>query len=76
MNWAGVGNAAAGMALFKLIENLFKSTENKLATKKDIQELKTLIKGRYLPVNNARIDSMGRSAFYDVETGNVEYLYR
>jgi hypothetical protein len=74
MSLAGVGNAAAGVAVVETAKYLLTAPENKPATKKDIQELKALIKGRYLPVNNAEKDAMGRSAFYDVETGNVVFL--
>jgi hypothetical protein len=74
MSFAGVGNAAAGVAAVEIVKSVFTPPENKPATKKDIQELKTLIKGRYLPVNNVKIDLMGKRPFYDVVTGNVEFL--
>ena len=74
MSLAGVGNAAAGAAVVEVVKTVFTTQDNKRATKKDIKELKTLITGRYLPVNNAGKDSMGRSPFYDVETGNVVYI--
>ncbi|UAM97988.1 hypothetical protein K8354_17160 [Polaribacter litorisediminis] len=68
MSAAGVGNAAAGTALVELGKNVFGIAA---ATKKDIQELKSFIKGRYLPINNLMKDSMGRFPYYDVETGHV-----
>ncbi|MDN3665793.1 hypothetical protein ACFFU1_18295 [Algibacter miyuki] len=74
MSFAGVGNAAAGVAVVDGLKSLLTAKENKAATKKDIQELKTLIIGRFLPINNISIDSMGRCPFYDVETGSVVYM--
>ena len=74
MSFSGVGNAAAGVAVVEGLKSLLTAKENKAATKKDIQELKTLILSRYLPINNIGRDSMGRSPFYDVETGNAVYL--
>ncbi|MFT4847625.1 MAG: hypothetical protein ACI83B_000146 [Sediminicola sp.] len=76
MSFAGVGNAAVGVGAVEVIKNLLTAEPNKPATKKDIQELKALITGRYLPVNNTGKDSMGRSPFYDVVTGDVEFLFR
>jgi hypothetical protein len=73
MSAAGVGNVVAGTALVELGKNVFGIAA---ATKKDIQELKSFIKGRYLPINNLMKDPMGRFPFYDVETGNVVYLNR
>lgn len=71
MSLAGVGNAAAGAVLVELGKNALGITA---ATKKDIQELKSFIKGRYLPINNLMKDPMGRFPFYDVETGNIVYF--
>lgn len=76
MSVAGVGNVVAGVAAVEATKYLLTAPENKPATKKDIQELKAFIKGRYLSVNNADKDDDGRSPFYDVETGNVVYLFR
>jgi hypothetical protein len=73
MSFAGVGNAAAGTALVELAKNVLGIAP---ATKKDIQELKSFIKRRYLPINNLMKDSMGRFPFYDVETGHVVYLFK
>ena len=75
MTLAGVGNAVAGSALAEIGKNILTPTQNKPATKKDIQELKTLINGRrYLPVKNYQNDAYNRKPFYDVETGNVIFL--
>lgn len=76
MSWAGVGNAAAGAAAVGVVKSLLTPQENRAATKKDIQELKSLINGgRYLPVNNAQNDTYGRKPYYDLETGNVVFFY-
>ncbi|MUH35512.1 hypothetical protein D9O36_06655 [Zobellia amurskyensis] len=76
MSLAGVGNAATGVAVVELAKNMLTSAENKPATKKDIQELKTLIKSRYLPIKNLGKDATGRTPNYDVLTGYLVYLYR
>lgn len=76
MSMAGIGNAATGAALVEISKNILTSRENKAATKKDINELKALItRGRFLHVNNIPIDIHGRKPYYDVETGNVVYLF-
>ena len=74
MSLAGVGNAAAGVAAVELAKNMFTPAENKPATKKDIQELKALIRSRYLFIKNLQKDAMGRNPYYDVQTGNVVYI--
>tara|TARA_R110002049_G_scaffold181272_2_gene348571 strand:- start:197072 stop:197317 length:246 start_codon:yes stop_codon:yes gene_type:complete len=75
ISFAGVGNAAAGVAAVEIAKTMFTPAENKSATKKDIQELKALlIKSRYLLIKNLRRDSSGRKPYYDVQTGNVVYL--
>ena len=75
MTLAGVGEAAAGVALVELGKTLIIPKDNKPATKRDIQELKSMINGeRYLPVKNYQNDADGRKPFYDVETGKVVYL--
>lgn len=75
MSWAGFGNAAAGAGAFKIVSDLLTPEYKKPATKKDIQEIKSLISGgRYLPVNNGKNDEYGRKPFYDIETGNVVYF--
>jgi hypothetical protein len=74
MTWSGVGNAFTGAAAVEVAKNIFTPLEKKPATKKDIQELKAFIKGRYLPIKNAEKDVYGRFPYYDVVTGNVVYL--
>jgi hypothetical protein len=77
MSLAGVGNAAAGAAIVEVVKTVFTEAENKPATKKDIQELKSLlISGeRYLLVNNIPNDGFGRRPYFDIETGNMVYFY-
>ncbi|WP_166963274.1 hypothetical protein [Yeosuana marina] len=77
MSWAGFGNAVTGAGAAKIVSDLLTPEYKKPATKKDIQEIKSLISGvRYLPVNNAENDTYGRKPFYDIETGYVVYLYQ
>ncbi|RIA09386.1 hypothetical protein OE09_1218 [Flavobacteriaceae bacterium MAR_2010_72] len=77
VSFAGIGNAMIGNWAADGVKHFLTPTEDKPATRKDLQKLlKTFkLKGRYLPVNNAIKDADGRSAFYDVETGNIVYLY-
>lgn len=45
------------------------------AIKNDINELKPILKGaRYFPVNNMHPNRYGKYPYYDIETGNIEYL--
>ena len=71
MSVAGVANATVGTGVVELAKHALGIAP---ATKKDIQELKTLIKGRLLRVNNMDNDAYGRSPFYEVQTGNLVYL--
>ena len=75
MSWAGFGNAATGAGAAKIVLDLLTPENNKPATKKDIQEIKSLISDRYLPIKNLGNDQFGKRPFYDVETGNVEFFY-
>jgi len=76
MSWGGVGNSAVGTVLGNAATHFLTPEDKKLATKKDIEDLKSLISNRYLPVNNLGVDRFGRRPFYDVETGNVEFFYQ
>jgi len=76
MSWAGIGNTAVGIGLYELLKKLLTAENNKLVKKKDLDELKSLIMGkRYFPVNNYLKDNIGRKPYFDIETGNVEYLF-
>ena len=76
MSWGGVGNSAVGTIIGNATTRLLTPEEKKPATKKDIEELKSLISDRYLPINNLNNDPMGRLPYYDVESGDLVYLYR
>lgn len=76
MSLAGVGNATAGAAIVEIGKTIFTAKKNKPATKKDIDELKQLLVNRYFPVNNMAQDHLGRTPHYDIETGNIIYLYK
>jgi len=73
LSFVGMGNAAAGTAAFEIAKSLFTSQENKPATKRDIAELKSILKGRYFPVRNISKDVYGRLPYYDIETGDLVY---
>ena len=75
INLPSIGNATLGIAAFEVAKEVFTPIENKPATKKDLQELKNLILGRYLPVKNADKDAYGKMPYYDVETGDVVFLF-
>ncbi|WP_146740281.1 hypothetical protein [Flavobacterium lacus] len=75
MSFAGVGNAAAGVAAIKLVESIFTSEENKPATKKDIEMLKkALSKDRYKLMENLIPRPDGYRAYFDSFTNNLVYL--
>lgn len=73
INLASIGSSALGVASVEVVKSLFTPTENKPATKKDLQELKSFMKGRYLPIHNIGKHASGKMPYYDVETGNVVY---
>ncbi len=70
---AGDANAAIGTAAVDLVKNIFTPKDDMPATKRDIQEVKALLKDRYFPVRNINKDAYGRLAYYDIETGNLIY---
>ncbi|WMI70059.1 MULTISPECIES: hypothetical protein [Mangrovimonas] len=74
MSWGGVANNIAGNMAYDTVKKIFTPKASEPATKKDIEDLKNLITNRYLPVNNVPKDHMGRTAFYDVQTGNVVFF--
>lgn len=73
MSWAGVGNAAAGTLAVNLLSNILISEENKPATKKDINQLISFIKQRYLPVYNLPIRNDGKKPYFDMQTSSIIY---
>ncbi|WP_282075798.1 hypothetical protein [Maribacter aquivivus] len=74
MSLAGIGNAAVGVAAVELAKNFVTPNANKPATKKDIEDLKAFLKSRFLPIYNLKKDVHGRTAYYDVQTGNLIYF--
>ncbi|MEP2058764.1 MAG: hypothetical protein ABJJ05_13210 [Maribacter litoralis] len=74
MSLAGIGNAAAGAAVAEIAKNIITPNANKPATKKDIEDLKMFFKTRFLPINNLKKDMHGRTAHYDIQTGNLVFL--
>ena len=74
MSASGVGNATAGNLIADGLKAMFTSDKNKPATKGDISDLISLIKKRYLPIENMHTDQFGRFPFYDVDTKSVVYL--
>ncbi|APQ16726.1 hypothetical protein A9200_18065 [Maribacter hydrothermalis] len=73
MSLAGIGNAAAGAAIAEIAKNIITPNANKPATKKDIDDLKAFFKARYYIVKNMNRDIHGRSAYYDILSGNIIY---
>ena len=74
MSTSGVANAAVGNVIAGGIKSFFTAEKNKPATKGDINDLITLIKKRYLPIQNMPMNQHGEFPYYDVETKNVVYL--
>ncbi|MDC9722888.1 MAG: hypothetical protein PSN34_08945, partial [Urechidicola sp.] len=75
INLTSVGNSALGVATIELAKNILTPADNKTVTRKEFNELKSFMSGRYLPVNNAEKDVYGKLPYYDVETGNVVFLF-
>jgi predicted aldo/keto reductase-like oxidoreductase len=70
MTLAGTSEAFVGAAAANAISHFLTNP----ATKNDINELKTLIKGaRYFPVNNMGANEYNQLPYYDIETGNLIY---
>ena len=74
MSFAGVGNAAAGVAVVKLAERLFTADENKPATKKDLKNLESKLVNRYYPIKNGQKNMLGKLPYFDVETSSIVYF--
>ena len=74
MSLAGVGNTVLGMGVVELAKEVLTPEHNKVATKRDIQDLKTFFRSRYLLVHNLSKDPYGRTPYYDVHTGNLIYM--
>lgn len=74
MSISGVGNAAAGAFIAKEVKDFFTRPENRTATRKDINELITTLKGRYFPIKNGPIREDGAKPYYDIQTQSYVYF--
>lgn len=72
---AGVGNAALGALAADGLKALFTNEADKALTKGDIRKIVAEIKGRHHLVLNANPMPDGRKPYFNIETGNVEYLW-
>ncbi len=70
---AGVANAAIGNFTVDFVKKKLTSKADMPATKRDIQEVKALLKERYLLIKNINKDPRGRSAYYDMLTSEMVY---
>lgn len=76
MSWSGVGNAAAGTAAVNILKNLVTPEHQKAATKGDLNELKSLIKGhRYFPIKNLHPNHLGQKPYFDIQEQVIVYFY-
>lgn len=73
MSWGGFGNAFSAIAAFEFLKRLLVSSEKKMATKQDVQELKNLIETRYFEVHNIPNDLYGNKPYFDMATGSIVY---
>ena len=77
---AGVANTVLGNIITDsakaLGKHLFNSPENDPATKKDIEELKSLLNKRYFKINNLPTDDLGGIPHFDMSNSTVVYLGR
>ena len=74
MSWGGFGNAAAGAAAVKIVENVFTPEGNKPATKGDLKNLEAKISKRYYPIKNMQVDSSGRNPYFDTIQSCIVYF--
>ena len=74
MSWGGFGNAAAGAAAVKIVENVFTPEGNKPATKSDLKNLEAKIAKRYYPIKNMQMDSSGRNPYFDTIKSCIVYF--
>ncbi|MBW2937515.1 hypothetical protein KXJ69_05325 [Aureisphaera sp. CAU 1614] len=74
ITFAGISNAAIGQTAVDLIKNIATPESKKPATKGDINELKSLIKGNLLPIKNMENNAFGKSPFYDVTNQIVIFI--
>jgi len=72
MSLAGIGNAAAGIAITEAVINIFTPEHNKPATKGDLLNLANHL-NRYRRIKNIKPDIFGKNPYLDLETGIVVY---
>ncbi|MHA7843222.1 MAG: hypothetical protein ACX93I_07885 [Winogradskyella sp.] len=72
---AGVANTALGTAAIEIAKKIATPEMKKNATKEDIENLATLIKGkRFYPIRNLPKNNSGKSPFYDLQTEKIVYF--
>jgi hypothetical protein len=69
---AGVGNAALGTLIVEALKFLSTSSENKKATKGDIEKLLSSLK-RYHKVENLPLNEQGKTPYFDLQTNEIIY---
>jgi hypothetical protein len=69
---AGVANSALGTAIVDASKRVFTKEENWSATKGDIWRLENRLQ-RYHKINNMKPNSLGQSAYFDLETAEVVF---
>jgi len=74
VNAAGIINSALGTGLANGVQAVFTKPGNKPATRKDIQDLISQVKERYLPILNMPQHADGKRPFYDTVQRAVLYL--
>ena len=74
VNAASIINSALGTGLANGVQAVFTKSENKPATKKDIQDLMFQVKERFMPITNMPQQADGKRPFYDTVQKAVLYL--
>ncbi|MEO2126848.1 MAG: hypothetical protein ABGW91_01695 [Christiangramia sp.] len=74
VNVAGITNSVIGAGIVEVSKAVFTRSENKPATKKDIQNLLSQVQERYKPIMNMRPNPEGKKPFYDINLKAVVFL--
>jgi len=74
VNAAGIINSALGTGIANGVQAVFTKPENKPATRKDIQDLISQVKERYIPVMNMPQHADGTKPYYDTVQKAILYL--
>ena len=72
MSLAGVGNSVLGVAAVELAKSLLISSENKPATKADLEKLSSRLE-RFQEIRNMPKNMLGKKPFYDNVLKGVVY---